>query len=217
MPPPAALCTGRIRLSAHMLLACAGTCRALHPRHGTPAHANSNALPARIPDDSSEEGGLGEALGAPPGLLLDAEESMVVRCDIGLMLWMLGLLLAGRLRPAAFRFISTCACTPVMARQRQREGERAGREKERKGEKRRDKEGERLRGEIIMERNRGRKRAHTRVREKDRDRQQDKRNIRATPFPRSLPLSPPGPLSRPLRDHFHVKHEQFATLLHRNQ
>ncbi len=134
MPPPVALCTGRIRLPAHMLLACAATCRALHPRHGTPADASSKALPARIPGDSSEDAGLGEPLGALPGLLLDAEESMVVRCDMGFMLWMLGVLLAGRLRPAAFRFISTCACTPVLARQRQTEGERGGRKSEKKRE-----------------------------------------------------------------------------------
>ena len=211
MPPPAALGTARPRLPAHMLMSSAVTCRALHPRHGTPADASSKALPARNSDDSSGEGGMGEALGAPPGLLLDAEESMVVRCDMGFMLWrlwMLALLLAGRLRPAAFRFISTCACTPVLACQRQREGERGG--------EKMSKAGDRFGRGGIMEGGRERKRPHARVRERDRDRQQDKRSIQATPFPPSLPLSPPGLFSCPLRDHFHIKHEQSATLLHRN-
>lgn len=116
MPPPTALCTGRILLPAlPMLLAGTATCRALHPKHGTPPDASSKALPARIPGDRSEGGGLGEALGAPPGLLLDAGVSIAVRCDMGFSVGMPGLVLAGRLRPAAFRFISTCACTLVLA------------------------------------------------------------------------------------------------------
>ena len=79
MPPWAALCPGRAHLLAPTVLTCDTTCGELQPRHGTPADGSSKALPACIPGDSSEGDGLGLALGAPPGLLLDAEVSIVER------------------------------------------------------------------------------------------------------------------------------------------
>jgi len=79
MPPWAALSPGRARRLAPTVLTCDTTCGELQPRHGTPADGSSKALPACIPCDSSEGGGLGLALGAPPGLLLDTEVSIVVR------------------------------------------------------------------------------------------------------------------------------------------